>query len=1637
METLLSAIYAFEDEAGEADTTTTLAKAFEAAKAHIVTYNRMVRALRSRPNTPETEVRDLLSLIWEKVLQPLTSGPATRANKAISDWIPLFKKARDEEKKKADEKQPTASIEATDGSGTTQRPVRLNHFAKGQLKLEPFKGDRGAARLWWSDAKKDLQHALRATSNEEMQCWVPYIRRAMVGRETKRQFAECENLHTDEKATPVPLTDVKKMMEKFCDEYDQHSLDMLLQQFYSMRQRDSEGIIDFRNRFNVKLRLLEAQGHTITKEQKWHHFKNKCRRQAYLREHPSISTIESAVQQLLLLEDSKLRTTGKDSTLNWTYGRPPSKCQYCGRQGHTARNCRTLQRERRGNKQGNRHEKDKSHRDKDSKHDKPARLSRGNRQNRKNRKNYEKTEKKNYLSRRERRFVARLAAVLQPENETTSQQEQDDSDLEDVAGIGKSTLNHVRNENNDGENSVPERRLAATEVELRPEGDGTWRAVAALWDSGSIPHSYISLQAVQRLNMTNMVISDKKKHKTAKKGESFSSIGYLEAPIRLGRRAGATTTIRLLVAPIGVDLIIGQGFMSTNGGVVNFHTNHVHACRLKGENGKHIKLKMIRTCDWPRRLGATSATMMAAAPKTLAPEEYRKRFPGLSLRQIAERLEQTPDAQDLTPEQGRERIRELLNTKYKEITEPISSEKRSRLKPVRLPVREGMEEHITNVPMRPRPSDDWDKIEEQVAKWEKAGIVTKSNSPFNAPHVLAKKATPPFYRLATDFRRLNKTLKPLGFPVRKIEIMAHEISKKKWKSALDLQESYLQVPVHRNDQHRLAFSTRNGKYHYTVVPFGISCSAELFSQRKSEVLSHDGASTLLWIFLWYYIDDDTIGTNKVITSVFILEVVFVRFKMFQIRIRMSKCVFIVPEIKFLGKIIGFRTIKNDPKKSAIIAELKTPTTMKELRSFFGMASWCLRSFAPTYVELAAKINKKFRGFENDSGKLLPKKRNENFSARWDAECQSAFESIKDLCRRQLECSTFDPDCETTQLWFDWSKLGISSVLVQNGKIVAVWGRACSEAESRYFPTKGELLAFTEAQLHFRVFLLSLKHPFVAITDHRPLLGIERKLDLDNTQLLNLRMRTEEFSSRRKLAYVMGSAHLADFWSRIWPNKRLPGVSFIDSTTSNVLNDHCSTAALTFADWTLAERAELAERERRHGVQVRQVEDRLEVKTKNQWRTYVPENRRSALIAKLHGHEHAGLTALTKRLSGYYWPDKRAAISEFLRGCFCSAKKADGNPRGQPPETRHSITADDYLDLVQIDVYSYDDWNYLTFIDVATNKAWVRKLLKKGSAKRTPGKHLNKILEQYMLWESTLPKLPKKIHTDNEPSLKKIPHRNLDNSPVNWPQANGKVERLHRELAKLCRIHGTTPDKAVHYLPANSAPEPPSGGGEDENGKINGDIASIYDTPYNPNNDPRSKTYNGRALSKGDHVLVKVNPRGRAKTDDWWGGVSKVINRVGLKTYSVYDGKRLSVRHIDHLKSFSLRESQLANQLVNPEVLRLAEERLGKIGPCRINCPNLNPELKRSWRGKTIWLAYPGLSAMPEIVKRLETGEFRVAYLVAPELECEPWYRKLDKLRASHWYGCEPTDQHNFWVDDDSNDCGPSAITWWIIKVVGS
>ena len=88
----------------------------------------------------------------------------------------------------------------------------------------------------------------------------------------------------------------------------------------------------------------------------------------------------------------------------------------------------------------------------------------------------------------------------------------------------------------------------------------------------------------------------------------------------------------------------------------------------------------------------------------------------------------------------------------------------------------------------------------------------------------------------------------------------------------------------------------------------------------------------------------------------VLRKVFKRCRTFKLRMNPLKCAFGVSSRKLLGFLVHSRGIDVDPAKATAIATIRSPTTVKELKSFLGKVSYIQR-FIPGLASITSAFTK--------------------------------------------------------------------------------------------------------------------------------------------------------------------------------------------------------------------------------------------------------------------------------------------------------------------------------------------------------------------------------------------------------------------------------------------------------------------------------------------------------------------------------------------------------------------------------------------------------------------------------------------------------------------------------------------------------
>ena len=160
-------------------------------------------------------------------------------------------------------------------------------------------------------------------------------------------------------------------------------------------------------------------------------------------------------------------------------------------------------------------------------------------------------------------------------------------------------------------------------------------------------------------------------------------------------------------------------------------------------------------------------------------------------------------------------------------------------------------------------------VQEEIETLKRAGVITKSMSPWASPIVVVLKKSqpgePPKKRLCIDFRKINdlqqKVItegKSKGclslIPLPKIDEMYAKLKGAKFFSTIDLRSGYYHIALGKDSRAKMAFVTPFGKYEFLQVPFGLAQAPAFFQHLMNKVL--DNCS-----FAMTYLDDIIIFSN--------------------------------------------------------------------------------------------------------------------------------------------------------------------------------------------------------------------------------------------------------------------------------------------------------------------------------------------------------------------------------------------------------------------------------------------------------------------------------------------------------------------------------------------------------------------------------------------------------------------------------------------------------------------------------------------------------------------------------------------------------------------------------------------------------
>ena len=192
---------------------------------------------------------------------------------------------------------------------------------------------------------------------------------------------------------------------------------------------------------------------------------------------------------------------------------------------------------------------------------------------------------------------------------------------------------------------------------------------------------------------------------------------------------------------------------------------------------------------------------------------------------------------------------------------------------------------------------------------------------------------------------------------------------------------FYQIPLDPDSRKFTAFSTKNGHYQFTRLPFGLNTSPNSF-QRMMNISMAGLTPELAFI----YIDDIIVISCSLEHHLSNLKQVFERLRHYNLKVNAQKCKFFNTEVTYLGHKITDRGLLPDDSKFNAILNYPVPNNSDGVRRFVAFCNY-YRKLVPNFANLAHPLNQ-----------LLKKKQ----QFIWTAQCQEAFEKLKQfLISRQL------------------------------------------------------------------------------------------------------------------------------------------------------------------------------------------------------------------------------------------------------------------------------------------------------------------------------------------------------------------------------------------------------------------------------------------------------------------------------------------------------------------------------------------------------------------------------------------------------------------------------------------------------------
>ena len=370
---------------------------------------------------------------------------------------------------------------------------------------------------------------------------------------------------------------------------------------------------------------------------------------------------------------------------------------------------------------------------------------------------------------------------------------------------------------------------------------------------------------------------------------------------------------------------------------------------------------------------------------------------------------------------------------------------------------------------RPVPYALKDRTEQELDRLVQEGILEPVEvSEWAAPIVPTVKNDQSI-RICGDYKvTVNQASKLDNYPILKADDLFATLAGGQKFTKLDLSQAYQQMLLDGESRECLTINTHKGLFCPTQLAYGVKSTPGIFQREMKKRLSNIPYTVVRIDDILISGEDDEVHLRNVAA---VLQVL----KDSGLRLKRSKCKFMMNQVEYLGMNINSRGMSPVQGKVQAIQEAPAPQDVSQLWSFIGMINYYQR-YIPNLSSILAPLHVLLR----KGSKWV-----------WQKEQEEAFTKAKEMLSSDMLLVHYDPSKELV-LSCDASPYGVGAVLshIMPGgteQPIAYASRTLSFAEHNYSHLDKEALAIIFGIKKFHQYCYS--RSFKIKSDHKPLMGI--------------------------------------------------------------------------------------------------------------------------------------------------------------------------------------------------------------------------------------------------------------------------------------------------------------------------------------------------------------------------------------------------------------------------------------------------------------------------------------------------------------------------------------------------------------------